>query len=110
MKDEQKEVHVMLGDGKILFASEEFEMTLCLFYFGFKSSAILSQLNREFLPELIMFTQDRLEKMGLTWDDVPEDNSDWGDIIIKIKQMERNGIEWKQINSTLLGKKVFGQL
>ena len=38
---------------------------------------------------------------------VSDENNDWGNVITTIRKMEKEGIEWKQINATLLGKRAF---
>ena len=99
--------HIEVKDGKIVFASEELEHVLCLFYFGYMASPILLQMNKNFKLELFKFIGDLLTSIGLSWEDIPDKNSDWGDVIIKIRKMKEEGLTWNEVNSMAMGKKTF---
>ena len=90
--------HIELTDDKITYASKELRTTLCFFYFGFKSEQIMIGLNKNFKRDLIKFVTELLSNLDLSWDDIPDDVNDWGEVEVKIRELEQSEIVWNKIN------------
>lgn len=82
--------HIKLEDNKITYASDELKYILSTFYFGYYANQAIKFLDKDFLTKLIEATTKGLESIGVSWNDIPEDNHDWGVVLEYInKQKEK---------------------
>lgn len=89
----EKQKHIKIKRGEIVFASEETKSFLAAFYFGYHANPIMKLVDKDFLQKLIDVTTKNLNSIGLTWKDIPSDNKKWGVVLEYINYIKENNHE-----------------